>query len=273
MTILSRLFEHTQRYVRAVFADRLRQAGFVSYKGEDIHWYRLVNGEVVQAVYFITRHKTLGTWMDIRYGCHPIWIPCVFQKSPYFAGNPDDTQMCYLLPEEIPGSTSNGYDGTTRLIGKSNAPYAEDALIMCPLDLNFGMDVLDRLLLLLDETTTPRACYELHKRVQGPVVERGSTGLMSSCFVDEVLFWEDQALYPICQKYTDQGEFAFNNYKNGCIPGAGKNFTQEWEKCAMLSQLFREGRFQDYLSTFPERAQKNLKLLSKHTGIQTNGSN
>ena len=52
----SMLFEHTQRFMREVMADRLREEGFVSYKGEDIHWYRLVNNEVVQAIYFVTRH-------------------------------------------------------------------------------------------------------------------------------------------------------------------------------------------------------------------------
>ena len=40
------LFEHTQRFMREVMAERLREEGFVSYKGEDIHWYRLVNNDI-----------------------------------------------------------------------------------------------------------------------------------------------------------------------------------------------------------------------------------
>ena len=70
----SQLFEHMQRYIREVMAQRLREEGFASYKGEDIHWYRLVNNEMVQCIYFVTRDTHLHSFVDIYYGCHPLFI-------------------------------------------------------------------------------------------------------------------------------------------------------------------------------------------------------
>ena len=93
----SMLFEHTQRFMREVMAERLREEGFVSYKGEDIHWYRLVNNEVVQAIYFVTRHASLysGGGFELCYGCHPMFISPIFQKTAFII------PLCRLIVHKV----------------------------------------------------------------------------------------------------------------------------------------------------------------------------
>ena len=74
MSKATELFEHMQRYAREVFAERLRQEGFSSYKGQDVHWYRIVNNEVIQAIYFVAFNSAPCTFAEIKYGCHPFFV-------------------------------------------------------------------------------------------------------------------------------------------------------------------------------------------------------
>lgn len=264
---ISELFEHVQRYTREIFAERLREEGFSSYKGQDIHWYRLVNGEVVHAVYFVTQHTALGSLMDIMYGCHPLFVPPVFQKSPYLSGWPGYEQMNGCIPEIIPGSTRSGFLGTA-ILGESNRPYRfPDVLIMCPDNMNNGLDILDRILPVMDDLVTPITCYEMHKRVRKGEIEYESTTTMSSYFVDEVLYFEDQELYPYCRKYAEHQAWSLENLpKNGIH--LGKKSRQPYERGAVLNRVFEERSFQEYLQTFPRRAQETLRLLEKNAGIR-----
>ena len=48
------IFEHGQRYVREVLADHLREEGFIS--KNDVHWYRLINNQILQYIFFHTSH-------------------------------------------------------------------------------------------------------------------------------------------------------------------------------------------------------------------------
>ena len=50
---------HAKMYIDAVFGDTLKQEGFINPDGKSISWYRVVNNELVHAVYF---H---ATWPDL----------------------------------------------------------------------------------------------------------------------------------------------------------------------------------------------------------------
>ncbi len=264
----SMLFEHTQRFMREVMADRLRAEGFVSYKGEDIHWYRLVNNEVVQAIYFVTRHASLcsGGAYEICYGCHPMFISPIFQKSPYFYGMPSDEQMYYRVPELVPGSTFLGFHGLL-LHGICNRPYRiPDVMIECPKDKNNGLDVLELVFPTLDKVQTPYACYEMHKSRRENREDYGFGVEPASVFVDEVIFWEDKELYEPCYKFTKTFGSYLRSVKDRGKP-LGKMFTEELDNLLRQQRVFEEGRREEHLQFLKEREQKNFKLLEKYTGI------
>lgn len=271
MNKATELFEHMQNYTREVFAERLREEGFSSYKGQDVHWYRLVNNEVVQAVYFVIRHTMTPAFAEIRYGCHPLFISPIFQKSPYMHGVPGYEQMSNLIPKTTSCSTIDDFDGLLLNGMYNNRPYrVPDALIFCSPDQNNGLDVLEKLLPVLDKKTTPLACYELHKTIRKPIIDNNSTGMMTSYFVDEVLYWQDKKLYSYCKEFVKQ-EVRHLEYcqKNGwSIEKARK---PQVERCTILRQVFESGNFADYLQTFPEREQETLRLLERNVGIQRKG--
>lgn len=257
----SQLFEHAQRYMREVMAPRLREEGFVSYKGEDIHWYRLVNNEVVQAIYFGTRHTALQSSFSIYIGFHPLFIPPVFQKSPYFRAEPGFAQMSYRVPELVPGSTPHGIINLM-LYGLYNRVYRiPDVLIPCPRDKNDGLDILNQVFSIFESVKTPKACYEMHKRMQ----EIESVFSMSTYFVDEVLFWGDKELYPYCQQYMEDFIAMLRKAQE-----SGKFFhkTHEEELERLLAMKDAFSNREQYLQVLKEREQKTLHLLEKYTGIR-----
>ena len=270
MSKLTDLFEHMQRYTRDVFSDRMRKEGFSSYKGQDVHWYRLVNNEVVQAVYFVAFHAAPCTFAEIKYGCHPLFIPPIFQKSPLMKGWPDYLQASELVPDITPDNEPYGIKNLLLYNLNNNRPYrVPDALIMCSPDQNDGLDVLEKLLPVLDENTTTVACYELHKEIRRRVFESeiSKASIMSTFFIDEALYLEDKEIYPYCREYVKDRAWKLeaNLQSGGIVPNI---FKQDWERSSVLNQVFEDDAIENYLNTFEDRAKKTLRLLERNTGIK-----
>ena len=256
------LFEHMQRYTREVFADRMRKEGFSSYRGQDVHWFRIVNNEVIQAVYFVAFNCTPCTFAEIKYGCHPLFVPPILQKSPVMNGLPDYVQISNL----VPGGTADGVERLLLYSLHNNKPYrVPDALIMCSPDQNNGLDVLEKLLSVLNRTTTALSSYELHKKLSRQI-SASDFRVRSSYFVDEVLYWEDKELYSFCKEFVkDETQRLENVTKAGFhIP---KMYRQSWERGKVLNQVFEKDNFEEYRHVLQERAQQNLRLLDRSTGI------
>lgn len=267
MSKASELFAHTQRFVREVFAERLREEGFVSYKSEDIHWYRLVNNEVVHAIYFVTRHTALNSFFDIYFGCHPLFIPPVFQKSPYMHAIPGYEQMNDRIPDKIPGSTFLGFKGTM-IYGMGNRPYrSPDILIMAPTDKNSGLDILEDILSFIADITTQSACYEMHKNWRQGAIENESNITMSTYFVDEVLYWEDEELYPYCEKYVQQWSSALQKMMQA-DELKRKDDRAKLERLLKLREVFEHGNRDEYIQSFQDRELQTRKLLKKHANLE-----
>lgn len=271
MAKTSELFDHVQRFVREVFSHRLREAGFSSYKGEDVHWFRLVNGEVIQSVYFVTRHNKLPAFLEIQYGCHPTFIPPILQRSPYVYALPGYEQMYDIIPQLRPGC---GYDGRmkTMIRGAENAPYrAPDVMVMCLKVPPHGLDILEQVLSVLDGLDTPLACYEAHKCWRAKEIENGAMLTMSTYFVDEVLFWQDQALYPYCKVYISAMRNILEKMEVEQGKLSRKADREELDRLRFLQQILDTGDRQTHLSTLEQAARTNLHQLATYTGIQTMG--
>lgn len=261
----SQLFEHIQRFVREVMADTLRAAGFSSYKGEGIHWYRIVNNEVVQSIYFVTSHTQLPVFLEIKYGFHPLFILPVFQKSPYFYNMPKYEQMYDRIPEIIPGSMPYGFMGTS-LYGMTRRPYRPDAQVLAPPDMGNGLTTLEQVLKELNGLSTSIACYQKHKNRRSGEIGNDNWLMMSPYFVDEVLYAKDEALYSYCQGYVNgKMQWLLNVKNNGFLKR--KADILELEQLSVLKSVFENGTQKEYVNTFVTREQETLKLLQKYAGI------
>ena len=65
---------HLQKWARTYFADHLRDLGFVSWRGEDMSWYKLVGGEVLLTVYLFDSFGYLPMIPCLAYGMHAPFI-------------------------------------------------------------------------------------------------------------------------------------------------------------------------------------------------------
>lgn len=260
------LFEHMQRYTREVFAERLQKEGFSSYKGQDIHWYRLVNNEVVQAVYFVAYNAAPCSFAEIRYGCHPLFVDSVLQKSPLMSGLSDYVQISNLIPETIPGSTICGVERLLLYSEFNNRPFrVPDILIMCAPNQNYGLDILEKLLSVLNRTTTTLACYELHKELCRQLASPDFR-IRSTYFVDEALYLHDEEMYSFCREFvkSEAGRLEHITKKGYPIP---RMYKQSWQQSSVLNQVFDNGAYEEYLHTLQDRAQHNLRKLERLAGI------
>lgn len=256
------IFSHVQRYIREVYADRLKQAGFISYRGEDIHWYRLVNNNVLHAVYFVVRYPGFPVMLEIRYGCHPLFIPPIIQHSPIMRSLPGNEQMYHTIPELIPGSMPLGRQ-RSQLHGTLNKIYRDpDVVVHCPTDDHTTQLLLDRVLSELDTAVTPSACFEKHKCWRQSQIENGVWLTMTPYFVDEVLYWEDCSLYAFCMDFLD-GKI---RWIDSVVQSGQKIREQDKEEYAQLVSLrsaFQQNDRSEYIQILHDRAKANRSKLEK----------
>lgn len=261
------LFTHVQRFVREVYADQLRQAGFSSYKGEDIHWFRLVNNEVIHAIYFVTDYAGFPVMLKIGYGCHPLFIPPILQRNPYVCPMPGNEQMCDIIPEIIPGSMPHGVQRSL-LNGLTNKIYrVPDVMVNCPADRDTSRSILEKVLSVLDPIKAPATCYEAHKRWRGSQIENSTWLTMTPYFVDEVVYWEDQSLYPYCMSYVNgKLDWLEHTMRDGKL--TRKADREELSQLFILKEVFDNNEHQKYMQALSNKASKHLSMLQKYTSIR-----
>ena len=118
----------------------------------------------------------------------------------------------------------------------------------------------------MDSTKTPAACYALHKKLRNHLVEHNSWLTMAPAFVDEVVYWNDRALYPFCGEYitgmSKMLESALNLTKFRC-----KIHREELDQLMFLKEAVFDDRRDEHLERLQNRAEQNRKLLKKYTGI------
>lgn len=260
------LTEHVQKFIREVYADRLRQAGFCSYRSEDIHWFRLVNNEVIHAIYFVTDYMGFPAMLEIGYACHPLFIPPVLQRSPYMRSMPGCEQMYHVIPELIPGSMPRGVQ-RSMIHGLTNKIYRDpDIMVSCPTEVQTCWSILEKVLSLLDSVQTPAACFEMHKRWRSTQIENGSWLTMTPYFVDEVLYWNDQPLYSYCMSYINGKLELLEKAKN-----EGKYYRktdqEEHQQLLNLRSAFSDEASKAYIQDLHKRACDHLRLLEKYTSL------
>ena len=195
----SALYEHTQRYVREIMANTLRQEGFVSRDGKDVHWFRIVGGNVLHAIYFVS-DIFFPPFLRVRYCCTPLFIPPLTSNG--------------ICQKNMPGYEQYGWN--KQLLKEHNCIYREpDAMVHCPADEYQGHDLLEEVLQIFAPVRTPEDCYRLHKQWHEKEIHNRVLLNLSPHFVEEVLYWDDQDLYPTCMDYVLMMERILRNPRNG----------------------------------------------------------
>lgn len=256
---------HVQLYVRTVFADRLRRAGFASYRGEDLFWYRLVNNEVVHSVCFVTQSTGCPVALELGYGCHPLFIPPFYKSNPRAWPQPGNEQIYAGIPELIPGSMPRGIQHSFIPGSMNNFGQVPNTLALSPNYQEQVLPILEKALGVLENIKTPRECYEIHKRWRSGQIENETWFTTTTYFADEVLYWEDHDVYPYCKDYI-HGMIAWLEAidKDSKLR---KMDREELERLRLLEKAFRDGGRKEYIEILYARAESTLHFLDKHVGI------
>lgn len=232
--------EHMQCFVRAVYADILREHGFISYGGEDLSWYRVSNNEVMHAIYFYTTRLDLPIFMEIGYGMHPLYMEAPLPVKPYVS----------MLPVLCSDVAQEGR------LGFPNGVYASDTLVNCNYD-NYGRSHLYDILNLFEQAKDLKSCYQTHRNFYE---ENELLNNISLTVITEAIYFNDTDFYPLCLARI-----------NRLVPGLQVAKFKICRQQAVMYQECKDAILEDrdaYLRLLSQRREVFIKKLVK-AGIIT----
>ena len=254
------IFEHGQRYVTEVLADSLREEGFIS--NNDVHWYRLVNTQIVQSIFFQTPFTFFPILMDISCGCHPLYIVPEFPKGVYIYSTNYYTSSKREIFGRIGGTMSADPS-------KSNAIYSKDACVMCATDDCGKRETIGKILNKLESINTEDECYQMHKNFYleafSQYPDRDLSHTLTLDFMDEVVYFNDSEMYSVCEKRITNQLACIDKIKQD--KGLPKSWEKEMNRYISLKEAIIDGERDKHLRYLDSQRQKTIKLLQKKVGI------
>lgn len=246
---------HASSYVRATMADRLKQEGFVSMNNDDLHWFRVINGEVVHTVIFYTQYTAMPIDLNIGFGCFPLFVKPLFPPNVYIYGL---TRNHDVLSPGFPISKMH-----------NRYTYSKDILVGCPADELSGADILDKVVEIFKTTRDAESCYAYHKSRYITVhQQRGISSspftFASVDFMNEVVYFNDLDILPDCKKsLIDQLEVYYDMQRCRKLIGYELNEVERLERLkeALNSDL------QEYRKYLDQLKLQNIKLLMRKVDV------
>lgn len=180
---------HLMRWANGTFSERLKSKGFVSYQGEGLSWYKVVNNDVLLTVYIHAFSSVVPMVPAIGYGIHPLFIEAPIPQKVVVRGWIDNEVMSRLY---FPGSKKQ---------------YDKDTFVLCPPTPLLGAEVLEeKLFPLFDSICSIKDAYIFHKERYLDYASRNGLDLFSADnevittndFVDIAIYMNDTGLFNRC---------------------------------------------------------------------------
>lgn len=231
-------------YSAEIFAKKLEDFGMKSYRDEGLCWYKVVNGEILQSVYFISETK-FPFLVSIFYGLHPLYYQLKIPMNHYiptYKLSHDET-MIFLRGVE------RGY--------KKTLPGTAINYLRTP---ERGAEWLDiEVFPLFCEHQTAASVYSYWKSVYyGP---NPGKCFDQMGFLEQVIFENDVPLFDVC----------YNEWKpviDRPLPiGESKLFRDYRHKLERIMDVFFTKDRSSYLIMLEERKKKLIRQLEDRVGI------
>jgi len=243
--------KHLQRYAKSVFSEKLRQRGFVSYKNEDLSWYKVVNGEILMTVYIFTAWPIIPIIPYIGFGIHPLFVEAPIPQKVSIRGISNDEVM------------------TTVTLGSPVKVFDENTLVQCPISKGHGAEKLENEIFpIFDSIGSIEDIYRFYKNRYFSYKqywnERGMEYdiNVSGAFIDMAIYLGDTQMYPLCQRKIE----LMNQ----------RDLSSYWTKRDMERNQLRyyaiaDGQRTMYLEKLEKRKEMNLRTIERKLGIRIMG--
>ena len=235
---------HARNYIQAVFADRLKEEGFVCPNDKLLCWYRVVNNELIQSIYFFSQWSNLPLMMEIGYGIHPTYHKPFSSSDVYISNQPYDERFY---------TVSIGSD----LPVQHYSPYSSEILVYAPISDGRGITTLDHVVLpTMNSIKSVEECYRFHRKMYC----HSSFG-MSTIMIDEAIQLGNTAAFPNCIRALDK---MISLYIKDCEQYPSRKEYQDKLQYArhQKAALLTEDR-KPYLEILEQCQAKNLQQLKK----------
>lgn len=235
---------HARNYIQAVFADRLKEEGFVCPNDKLLCWYRVVNNELIQSIYFFSQWSNLPLMMEIGYGIHPTYHKPFSSSDVYISNQPYDERFYTVaIGSDLPV--------------QHYSPYSPDILVYAPKNDGSGITTLDHVVLpTMNSIKSVEECYRFHRKMYC----HSSFG-MSTIMIDEAIQLGNTAAFPNCNRALDK---MISVYGKNCEQYPSKKEYQDKLQYArhQKAALLTENR-KAYMDILEQRSAKNLQQLKK----------
>ena len=237
--------EHLQKWANTYFADHLRELGFVSWRSENLSWYKLVGGEVLLTVYLFDSFGYLPMMPCLSYGTPAAFVKPerphkvtersvggVFETMRYMYF---DTPMRQMAPD-IQVMATDTPDGGYRKFVEEVLPVLE------------GIHSLEDVYLPFREYYLDRKTMRLEKVPQ--YIDQMPFASMD--FLDEAIWMNDTEMMALCARDPDLW-----------LPIRRKE-----AKRIQMQKAALNGQRDEYLRELEGRKKRYLKKLQKEAGLK-----
>ncbi len=248
---------HVQKYVAAVFEQRLRQAGFSCLDDNMLCWYRLRNDEVLDTVIFCTKRQVIPVEINIYYEASPLFARPVNITDVYFPVNDLTRHDCAHRRQILEDQNING---------ANLCLFSPEIHVIAPGHGQRGMRMLtDVVLPYFDRIQTVFDCYAAHKAnhlctpswCTEPPANRFFN--MSMEFMDEALYVDDREVYPFFAACIRRKKKVISD-KLFITPNS-QEYLRAQQHAQWLEFAVADGGRETYLEIMIDRERKNRQYF------------
>lgn len=244
--------EAARRYVEEIWAERLREEGFICPDDKLLCWYRVVNKEIVHFICFTTQHSSIPVWLDVVWGAYPLFVQPYYIRSVQNKSTPLVFDMSVWTPIHEKGVSTRW--------------FRDDIPAYVPTGGTCGLWLLDeRILPWLSRSQTEASCYQTHMSnllSHTAAFENGKyVGNITPYLVAYAIYQEDLPTYPFwSEKATEEVAW----YSRYCVEKPNnqefRHALQEWTN---VLKALQGGDREEFILQLEHIKQKTLKWLEK----------
>ena len=247
--------KHATAYIDAVFANPLREAGFVCTNQDLLCWYRKRSDEIVNSIIFCSSWSNLPLFLDIHYGVFPAFAQPI-HISGVVSNQIFDEELFTMRPivEDRPN-------------GGTKTDFSNDIQVFAPREDGRGRYTLEKLLLPhMDRIQTIEEAYAFHKerRLSYPVIGKRPEcrlGDLSRTFIDMALWVDDTEMYDLASYWTDEKTYLYESLT--VHNPKRQQYAQELKAWERLLEVFENNDRDSYITELEHRMERNAKVLQE----------